>query len=167
MQSAKSALTPLPIHLRLSQRDCPTSGSEGEDMKSVPYAPAVGSLMYTLVATRPDISHAVGVISRFMHNPGRSHWNAVKHVFRYLAGTKDHDILFGLNSTSGVVGYTDSDFSGLGHHNASKHFEVRYHFVRDCVISEKIGLEKISTIDNVEDGMTKCLSADRFRSLRQ
>ena len=40
------------IHLRLSQRDCPKSGSEGEDMKLVPYAPAVGSLMYAMVATR-------------------------------------------------------------------------------------------------------------------
>ena len=68
--------------------------------------------MYAMVATRPDISHAVGVISRFMHNPGRSYWNAVKHVFRYLAGTKDHGIPFGPNSTSGVAGYTDSDFVG-------------------------------------------------------
>ena len=81
-------------------------------MKSVPYAPAVGSLMYAMVATRLDISHAVGVISRFMHNPGRLHWNAVKHLFRYLACTKDHDILFGPNPTRGVVGYTDSDFAG-------------------------------------------------------
>ena len=80
-------------------------------MKSVPYAPAVGSLMYAMVATRPDISHAVGVISRFMHNLGRSHWNAVNHVFRYLAGTKDHGILFGPNPTTGIVGYTDSDFT--------------------------------------------------------
>ena len=111
MQSAKSASTPLPINLRLSQRDCPTSGPEGEDMKLVPYAPSVGSLMYVMVVTRPDISHAVGVVSRFMHNPGRSHWNAVKDVLRYLAGTKDHDILFGPNPISGVVGYTDSDFA--------------------------------------------------------
>ena len=87
MQSAKSASTLLPINLRLSLRDCPISGPEGDDMKSVPYAPAVGSLMYAMVATRLDISDAVGVINRFMHNPGRSHWNAVKHVFRYLAGT--------------------------------------------------------------------------------
>ena len=61
---------PLPINLRLSQRDCPTSGPEGEDMKSVPYAPIVGSLMYAMVATRYDITHVVGVVSRFMHNPG-------------------------------------------------------------------------------------------------
>ena len=55
----------------------------------------------------------------------------------------------------------------LVHHNASKHIDVQYHFVRDCVISGKIGLEKISTTDNVADGMTKCLWADRFWSLRK
>ena len=81
-------------------------------MKSVPYAPAIGSLVYAMVATWREISHAIGVVNRFMHNPGRSHWNAVKHVFRYLTGTKDHDILFGPNSTSGIVDYTDSDFAG-------------------------------------------------------
>ena len=112
MQLAKSASTPLPINLRLSPRDCPISGPEGEDMKSVPYALAVASPMYAIFATRLDISHVVGVISRFINNPGRSHWNVVKHVFRYLASTKDHGILFGPNSTSGVVGYTESDFVG-------------------------------------------------------
>ena len=55
MQSVKSASTPLPINFRLSQRDCPTSSLEREDMKSAPYAPAVGSLMYVMVATWPDI----------------------------------------------------------------------------------------------------------------
>ena len=67
----------------------------------------VGTVCTDSRRTRSDIAHAVGVISRFMHNPGRSHWNAIKHVFRYLAGTKDHGILFGPNPTSSVVGYTD------------------------------------------------------------
>ena len=70
MQSPKSASTPLPINLRQCQRDCPTFGSEAEDMKSVPYALTVGSLMYAMVATRPDIAHVVGGVNRFMHNPG-------------------------------------------------------------------------------------------------
>ena len=63
MQSAKSASTPQPINLRLSQRDWLTSCPEGEDMKSVPYAPVVGFLMYAVVTTRPDISYTVGVVS--------------------------------------------------------------------------------------------------------
>ena len=73
MQTAMSASTPLPINLQLSQRDCLTSSQKGEDMKLELYAPVVNSLMYAMVATRPDISHAVGVVSRFMHNPCRSH----------------------------------------------------------------------------------------------
>ena len=81
-------------------------------MKSVPYAPVVGSLMYAMVVTRPNIAHAVGIVNKFMHNPGRSHRNTVKHMFRYLVGTKNYGILFGPNNTSGVLSYTDSDFAG-------------------------------------------------------
>jgi hypothetical protein len=52
------------------------------------------------------------------------------------------------------------------HHNASKHIEVRYHFARDCATKEMLSLEKVATTDNVADAMTKSLSTDRFRSLR-
>ena len=138
-------------------------------MKSVSYAPEFGSLMYAMVATQLDIAHVVAVVSRFMHNPGQSHWNAIKHMFRYLAGTKEHGILVGCVAT---VVYSDNEgvvplSKNPVHYNASKHIDVRYHFVQDCVISGKINLEKISTTDNVAEGMTKCLSTDRFRSLRQ
>mgnify|MGYP000235154849 CR=1 FL=1 len=80
-------------------------------MKSVPYAPPIGSLIYAMVATRPNIGHVVEVVSRFMHNLGRSHSNVVKSVFRYLVGTQDLRILFGPNKNPSVFGYTDSDFS--------------------------------------------------------
>ena len=117
-------------------------------MKSVPYAPAIGSPMYAMVATRPDISHAVGVFSRFMHNPDRSHWNAVKHVFRYLASTKDHDILFGPNSTSGVVGYTDLDFAGCVDNQKST---IRYCFkFGNGAISWKSKLQECTTTSMTE-----------------
>ena len=57
-------------------------------MQRVSYASACGSLMYAMVATRPDIACAVGVVSRFMANPGKAYWNAVKSIMRYLKGTK-------------------------------------------------------------------------------
>ena len=74
-----------------------------------------------------------------------------------------------VDSDSAPVVYSDSQSvvalsKNPVHHNASKHIEVRYHFVRDCVISGKIGLQKISTTDNVVDGMTKCLSAARHHA---
>jgi len=63
-------------------------------MSRVPYASAVSSLMYAMVYTRPDIAHAVGVLSRFMSKPGKEHWIAVKQVFRYLHGTSDYGLCY-------------------------------------------------------------------------
>ena len=80
-------------------------------MSHVPYANAVGNLMYAMVSTRPDISHAVGVVSRFMANPGKEHWQAVKWVLRYLRGTRDHCIVFD-GSEGSVCGYVDADYAG-------------------------------------------------------
>jgi hypothetical protein len=57
-------------------------------MACVPYAIIVGNLMYVMVCTRLDISHAVGVLRRYMSTPGKQHWTVVKRVFKYLCGTK-------------------------------------------------------------------------------
>lgn len=56
-------------------------------MQKIPYASAVGSLMYAMVCTRPDIAHVVEVVSRFLSNPGKEHWATVKWILRYLQGT--------------------------------------------------------------------------------
>ena len=56
-------------------------------MAKVPYASAIGSLMYAMVCTRPDIAQVVGAVSKYMTNPGKEHWNAVKLILRYLRGT--------------------------------------------------------------------------------
>uniref|UniRef100_A0A3Q7IIL0 Reverse transcriptase Ty1/copia-type domain-containing protein n=1 Tax=Solanum lycopersicum TaxID=4081 RepID=A0A3Q7IIL0_SOLLC len=87
MDKAKVVSTPLAMHFKLSTKQCPSSDDEKEDMKKVPYASAVGSLIYAMVCTRPDIAHVVGVVSRFLSNTGREHWNVVKWVMRYLCGT--------------------------------------------------------------------------------
>ena len=67
--------------------------------------------MYAMVCTRPDIAHAVGVVSRFMENPGKEHWEAVKWVLRYLRGTTDMALCYG-GSDILLQGYCDSDFAG-------------------------------------------------------
>ena len=59
-------------------------------MRRVPYASAVGSLMYAMLCTRPDICYAVGMVSRFQSNPGLDHWIAVKQILKYLRKTRDH-----------------------------------------------------------------------------
>ena len=80
-------------------------------MSRVPYASAVGSLMFAMVCTRLDIAHAVGVVSRYMANPGREHWNVVKRILRYIKGTSDVALYYG-GSDLTVRGYVDSDFVG-------------------------------------------------------
>jgi ATP-binding cassette subfamily B (MDR/TAP) protein 1 len=73
MRDAKLVRTPLASHFRLSKEQCLETDEEKDFMARVPYASTIGSLMYAMVCTRPDISHAVGVVSRYMSNPGKQH----------------------------------------------------------------------------------------------
>ena len=66
-----------------------------EYMSKFPYASIVGSLMYAMVYIRPDIAHAVGVVSRYMNNPGKEHWVAVKSILKYLRSTTNQALCFG------------------------------------------------------------------------
>ena len=79
-------------------------------MMKIPYASTVGSLMYAMVCTWPDIGYVVGVVSRFMSNPGKEHWNAVKWILRYLKGTSNMCLRFGSRKPQ-LDGFTDSDMS--------------------------------------------------------
>ena len=72
---------PLASHFKLSS-SLTNSVEEKDYMSSVPSVNTIGCLMYAMVCTRPNISHAVGVVSKYMENPGKEHWNAVKCVFR-------------------------------------------------------------------------------------
>lgn len=80
MKGAKSVVTPLAPHFRFSGNQSPTTVEDKEYMENIPYASAVGSLMYAMVCTRPDISQAVSIVSRFMANPRKAHWEAVKWI---------------------------------------------------------------------------------------
>ena len=92
MQNSKAVNVPIPVGVNMSGEHFPKTEEEEEDMSRVPYASAVGSLMYAMVCTRPEISHVVGVLSRFMSNPGKEHWTKMKQVFRYLRGTSDYGL---------------------------------------------------------------------------
>jgi hypothetical protein len=64
-----------------------------------------------MVCTRPNITYAVGVVSRFMKNPGEAHWNVVKWILMYLKGTSRSCLCFG-SSDPVLQGYTDADYAG-------------------------------------------------------
>ena len=73
MNEAKPVSTPLGSHFKLSKEQSPKTEEERDHMSKVPYASAIGSLMYAMVCTRPDIAHAMGVMSRFMSRPEKQH----------------------------------------------------------------------------------------------
>jgi len=71
------------------------------------YQSAVGSLMYAMIGTRPDISFAVSAVSQYSTNPGPMHWTAVRRIFRYLSGTRTLGVHYGGGYCGG---YTDADW---------------------------------------------------------
>ncbi|CAG8681828.1 11691_t:CDS:1, partial [Acaulospora colombiana] len=97
----------------LSTKMCPQTPDEIEFMSKIPYREAVGKLLYLSIATRPDISYAVGVLCRYNANPGQKHWAAVKHLLRYLSRTKDLKLCYSPDSSmEPFTTYSDADLGG-------------------------------------------------------
>ncbi|MCO5558640.1 hypothetical protein L7F22_012226 [Adiantum nelumboides] len=95
MDREKALMTPLPSYVKLSNQDCPQSEVEKTKMDKVPYTSACGNLMYAMIATRLDIAFIVGVVSKYMSNPSKKHWEAVKGIMRYIKHTKSMHICYG------------------------------------------------------------------------
>ena len=92
MQDSKPVKVLTLVGVRLSNEQCPKMQEEEEEMSCVSYASTVSSLMYSMVCSRPDIAHVVGLLSRFMSKPGKEHWTSVKQVFKYLCGTSGYGL---------------------------------------------------------------------------
>ncbi|KAJ9560636.1 hypothetical protein OSB04_005796 [Centaurea solstitialis] len=95
----------------LSKAQSPVSSQEQDKMKSIPYAFAIGSIMYAMLCTRPDVAYSISVTSRYQQNPGEAHWVAVKNILKYLRRTKEMFLVFGGSEEEiSVTGYTDASF---------------------------------------------------------
>lgn len=112
MHDCKPGDTPIAKGDKFCLEQCPKGKLEIEEMQKIPYASAVGSLMYAQVCTRPDIAYIVGVLGRYLSNPGMDHWKATKRVMRYLQRTKDRMLTYQRSDNMEIIGYSDSDFAG-------------------------------------------------------
>ncbi|KAH9650013.1 hypothetical protein KPL70_026197 [Citrus sinensis] len=148
----------------------------------------LGSLMFAMICTRPDITQAVGAVSRYMTNPGGEHWIAVKRILKYIRGTSDIALCY-RGSEFTVRSYVDLDFAGdidkrkstIGYmftlagaasalhivrnpafHSRRKHIRVQYHIVREVVEDGNVDLQKIHTKENLVDVLTKPINTDKF-----
>jgi hypothetical protein len=109
-------------------------------MSKVPYSSVVGSLMYAMVCSRPDLSHAMSIVSIYMANPGREHWKVVQWILRYLRGSSNACLCFG-KSRDGLFGYVDSDYAG--DLDKKRSLSGYVFIVGGCAVSWKACLEAI------------------------
>lgn len=244
MIDCNSAQTPMEARLHLRK------SSTCKPVDPTMYRSIVGSLRY-LTHTRPDITYAVGIVSRYMEKPASDHLAAVKHILRYIKGTLNLGCFYGREEgmTMQLCGYSDSDHGGdlddrkstsgvifylnsspvswtsqkqkvvatssceaeyvaaasaacqavwlsrllaslTGveanqvtlkvdnqsaialsknpvHHERSKHIDIKYHYVRECVENETIAVEHVRTVDQLADVLTKPLGKLKFLELRE
>ncbi|GKA43430.1 retrotransposon protein, putative, ty1-copia subclass [Tanacetum coccineum] len=97
MDNSKRGHIPMQERLDLNKTQGDSTPKEVKRMQNVPYASAVGSIMYAIRCTRPDVAFAQNITSRFQQNPGKLHWIAVKSILKYLRNTKDMFLVYGGN----------------------------------------------------------------------
>ncbi|KAL2237883.1 UNVERIFIED_CONTAM: Retrovirus-related Pol polyprotein from transposon TNT 1-94 [Sesamum indicum] len=112
MENAKPTSVPLAAHFQLCRDQRPKTESEKQKMEKIPYSNVIGSLMFLMVCTRPDVAYAISCLSRYMSNPGLPHYEALKWLLRYLRGSDNIGITFSRNSEhSHLVGFVDSNYA--------------------------------------------------------
>ena len=84
MHNYSSTIAPIVKGDKFSKVHCPQNDDKREEIRTVPYSFVVGSLMYAQVCTRLDIAFVVGMLGRYLSNPGSQHWKAAKKVLMYL-----------------------------------------------------------------------------------
>ena len=109
MLDSNRGLLPFRHGIHLSKGMPLKTPEEMEQMAKVPYTSAIGSLIYAILCTRPDIAYAISVTSRFQSNLDLKHWIVVKVIFKYLRRTKDLILTYGGGDLQ-IYGFIDSDF---------------------------------------------------------
>lgn len=128
MLDAKPARTPLPSGAVLIASDKPSS-----PQLRLQYQSIIGTLLYVMLGTRPDIAYAVTRLSRYNANPSEENLKSAKYILRYLKGTPDYKITYNGASNSGLIGYSDSDW---GENKDDRHSTSGFvFFMADAVVS--------------------------------
>ncbi|XP_031279413.1 secreted RxLR effector protein 161-like [Pistacia vera] len=118
-------------------------------MENIPYSSAIGSVMYSMISTRPDLSFAISLLRRFMSNPGIEHWVTLKWLLRYINSTMHVGLDFcKRNSTLDLVGYVDSDFAS--DRDSRKSTTTYYFTLGGNCISWKSQLQPLVALSTIE-----------------
>ena len=101
---ANTVSTPMDLNVKLVKDD-----SYSKKVDATQYQSTVGSLLHAARATRPDIAHAVGMVSKYNAAPTQVHLTTVKRIFWYLKGTIDLKLQYRSTSEK-ILGYSDADW---------------------------------------------------------
>lgn len=112
MEHCNAVRTPCPPYC-LTTSMCPTNDDKRHSALNLPYTTIIGKCMYLSNCTRPDISFAIRELARFMSNYGKRHFDAAKHLLRYLQSTRSRGIIYGNtpNPLPIFKAFTDSDWA--------------------------------------------------------
>ena len=114
MFDSRLVLTPIASHFKLSSSQSPQTENERKLLQRVPYFSAVGSLMYSMVCSRPNLAYAVSMVSNFMASLGKQYWEVLKWVMSYLKRSQNVGLMHNskASSSSKVESFVDSDYAG-------------------------------------------------------
>ena len=149
MKDCKSANVPLASNFILSAALSPRTIEETRYMENIPYSSAVGSVMYSMICTRPDLAQAISVLSRYMAKPGKGHWNAMKWLLRYISTTTSVGLIYDCaNCDLDLIGYVDSDYAG----DRDKRRSTSSYFFTfaGCCVSWKSQLQSVVALSTTE-----------------
>ena len=108
MEESKKGFLPMSHSVHISKDMRPKTHNERDRMKRIPYASAIGSIMYVMLCTRIDVSCALSTCSR--HPSDERHWIAIKNILKYLKRTKDMFLVYEGEDELTVRGYSDASF---------------------------------------------------------
>ncbi|KAI3790232.1 hypothetical protein L2E82_03123 [Cichorium intybus] len=153
MESSKRGELPILSGVKLSKTQSPSTDEEIAEMSRVPYASAVGSIMYAMTCTYSDISYALSMVSRFQGNPGKAHWIAVKNILKYLRRTKNMVLVLGGSDELKTVADSTCESEYIAASEASKEAAWLKNFIGDLGV-----VNRVSSKDNPADPLTKALN---------
>ncbi|GKD98146.1 retrotransposon protein, putative, ty1-copia subclass, partial [Tanacetum coccineum] len=130
--------------LRLGKSQGASTPAELKRMQNVPYTSVVGSIMYVVRCTRPDVAFAHNITSRFQQNPGDLHWTTVKNILKYLKNTKDMLLVY-----RGGIDWKSAKQSIFATSSAESEYIAAYDASKEAVWVRKFisGLGVIPTVE--------------------
>nr|GEV98503.1 hypothetical protein [Tanacetum cinerariifolium] len=165
MENSKRGSIPMQENLKLSKSQGASTATEMKRMQNVPYASAVGSIMYAVRCTRPDVAFAQNITSRFQQSPGDIHWTTVKNILKYLRNTKDMFLVYEgdlkrelKSAKQNIFATSSAEANESGITKGARHFRAKVHYLREVIEFGDIKLKKVHTDDNLADPFTKALT---------